>query len=205
MTTSASRACLAAIAVGVIASTASACAPNTDGVAQPTGATTATGSEASPHRLAPPITAKQLDLSAVKADPCSIVPESALAQFGVTGPGIVQQNATGPTCRYRAKTIDLPALSVAIYTNTGGLEGAYQRRASFDRFETGMLRGYPTVLNLQGSPGLGQAGICHISVAVNDAELINVDFEVLKDAKYYTDPCTPTSEILSLALQGVGG
>ncbi len=199
------RSCLTAIAVGMILLTASACTSDRDGVAQPTVAPSATGGEASTDRLAPPITAKQLDLSAAKADPCSIVPESALAQFGVTSPGVVQQNATGPACRYRAKTIDLPALSVAIYTNTGGLEGAYQRRASFDRFETGMIRGYPTVLNLQGSPDLGQAGICHISVAVNDAELINVDFEVLKDAKYYTDPCTPTNEILSLALRGVGG
>lgn len=64
-----------------------------------------------------------------------------------------------------------------------------------------MLRGYPTVNMLQGV----QPGICNISVAVNDRELINVDFGALLHRRFYDDPCTPAMQVLTLALQGVGG
>lgn len=202
MTTTVSRVCFAVLAVGVIASMASGCTSNADGVAQPTGSSLTRSQSGS---LAPQITAKHLDLTAAKANPCSIVPASALVQFDIDSPGVVKETPAGPSCIYKPDSINRPLLSVIVFTQTGGLEGSYQRRASFNRFETGTLRGYPTVLALQGSPQLGQAGVCSISVAVNEAELINVDFDVLKGRKYYTDPCAPTNEVLSLALQGVGG
>jgi hypothetical protein len=50
-----------------------------------------------------------------------------------------------------------------------------------------------------------QPGICNISVAVNDRELINVDFGALLHRRFYDDPCRPAMQVLSLALQGVGG
>ncbi|MGZ4574487.1 MAG: DUF3558 family protein [Mycobacteriaceae bacterium] len=182
------------VAVCVVAVLVSACTSSTGGEAQPSDAS-------GPSRLSPPITAKQLDVTAAVANPCGMVTVSSLAPFKVSRPGVIEQTVIGPACNYDPPTIDYPRISISVETKTGGLEGAYQRRASFNRFETGMLRGYPTVNMLQGV----QPGICNISVAVNDRELINVDFVGLLHERFHDDPCTPAMQVLTLALQGVGG
>jgi Protein of unknown function (DUF3558) len=182
------------VAVCVVGVLVSACTSSTGGEAQPSDAS-------GPSRLSPPITAKQLDVTAAVANPCGMVTVSSLAPFKVSRPGVIEQTVIGPACKYDPPTIDDPRIRIAVETKTGGLEGAYQRRASFNRFDTGMLRGYPTVNMLQGV----QPGICNISVAVNDREMINVDFGALLHERFYDDPCTPAMQVLSLALQGVGG
>jgi Protein of unknown function (DUF3558) len=182
------------VAVCVVGVLVSACTSSTGGEAQPSDAL-------GPSRLSPPITAKQLDVTAAVANPCGMVTVSSLAPFKVSRPGVIEQTVIGPACNYDPPTLSDPRISISVETKTGGLEGAYQRRASFNRFETGMLRGYPTVNMLQGV----QPGICNISVAVNDRELINVDFGALLHERFYDDPCTPAMQVLSLALQGVGG
>lgn len=110
-------------------------------------------------------------------------------------------STSGPACSYRPQTIDIPFITITFETQSGGLDGYYLRRSSYAKFEAGELRGRPTVNELQGSP----RGICNIALGANDREVINVDFVATPRRKYYDDPCTPTAEIMNLALRGVGG
>lgn len=191
----------ASVAGCVMGVSVAACTSTSGGIAQPTN----TGSEApvSPTLLSPPIRAKQLDLTAAKVDPCGMVPVGSLVAYGVTQPGTVEQIANGPSCRYNSPTVDVPLITVSVFTTTGGLEGAYKIRNKFSRFVPGTLRGYPTVSTQEGAK---QSGICNVIVAVNDRELIDADIDATGSApRFSVDPCNSALGILTLALQGVGG
>ncbi|MGZ4520802.1 MAG: DUF3558 family protein, partial [Mycobacteriaceae bacterium] len=85
----------------------SACTSSTGGEAQ-------TSDVSGPSRLSPPITAKQLDVTAAVANPCGMVTVSGLAPFKVSRPGVVEQTVVGPACNYYPPTINNPRITISV-------------------------------------------------------------------------------------------
>ncbi len=154
-----------------------------------------------PIRLSPPITARFLDLSAVVKDPCGLIPESFMAQYGPIVPGQLYPSSEGIFCKYQATaTFDNPYVTAGVNNKSGGLEGLYARKVEFPVFEPGALLGYPTVRTLNAK----SPGICSIDVAVNDAELLSVYVDMNPGQANYDNPCATTLPILTEALRRAG-
>ncbi|WP_460868991.1 DUF3558 domain-containing protein [Rhodococcus aerolatus] len=177
---------------------AAACTSTASGTATPSTAAAPT------TRLAPAITAPQVNLAAAEANPCSVLDTSALSALGLAGPGVSSPTGKlglGPECAWQASQPSGPRLTIRVNNQTGGIEGAYQRRSSFAVFTPLTVDGYPAV-NAQAIPGDTD---CSLSVGVNDTQLLGVDYIPSFGTAESSDPCGKASEIATQVITKLAG
>ncbi len=203
------RRCLGIITMLLGAATlAGACSAETAGVARevPSSGTsqTSTGNSNSPSsqpRLSPPIERPRLDLAAAKENPCSLLSDSFMKSYGSFRPGKIGDDRGIRQCEFDPTTSASPLVTLQIFINSGGLEGAYQRRARFTSFVPGQVRGYASVQTANANG----PGNCAISVGVNDADLLQVDISATPGTPNFGTPCAPVVPIINETVQMAGG
>lgn len=128
---------------------------------------------------APPVP-QPLDASRYLKNPCGVLDNSQLGQFGVTEAGRPDTssgtaNTSGPGCIWSNKS-DYSAIGFGIVTgNENGLSDLYRANATkpqgfFGYFIPTSVDGYPAVFN-DGSDGRS-SGDCNLATAVTDKLMI---------------------------------
>jgi len=141
------RRCLGIVTMLLGAATfVGACSAETAGVARgvPSSATsqTSTGNSNSPSsqpRLSPPIERPELDLTAAKENPCSLLSESFMKSYGSFRPGKVGDDRGIRQCEFDPTTSDSPLVTLQIFIipvdSRGRINGVRGFRiSSLDKF-----------------------------------------------------------------------
>jgi len=134
-------------------------------------------------------------------NPCSLLSDSFMKSYGSFRPGRVHDDRGVRQCEFDPTTSDSSLVTLQIFSNSGGLEGAYQRRARFPSFVPGQVRGYASVQTVNANG----PGNCAISVGVNDADLLQVDISATPGTPNFGTPCVPVVPIINETVQMAGG
>ncbi|WP_286900971.1 DUF3558 domain-containing protein [Thermocrispum sp.] len=125
---------------------------------------------------------KPLDIAQAARSKCSLMPEEALAELGITDAGT--ENDFG-VCMWDTGTV-----SLTLHENKG-LDAVYQMRADgrFDAFEPGEIAGYPSVTT---TPQKSPTAACSVFVGVSDTASFTV---AVTDPDGQKDPCDVAEDL----------
>lgn len=125
---------------------------------------------------------RPLDIAKAAQDKCSLVPEEALTELGITDAGT--ENDFG-ICMWDTGTV-----SLTLHEDQG-LDVVYQRRAEgkFDKFEPGEIAGYPSVTT---TPQKSPAAACSVFVGASDTTSFTI---AVTNPDGQEDPCDVAEDL----------
>ena len=147
-----------------------------------------------------------LDATSFLNQPCAVLDQQQLAEFGVTSPGIpTTTGATaeyvGPYCSWIADPEWGSAISVGFETgNKHGLSDTYRGRDQFEYFVPTTVDGYPAVFS--DGADLRSQGQCVIGVGISDKLAFNASEQGELDAD---GACERARQVAAAALATLKG
>ncbi|GGM82411.1 hypothetical protein GCM10012275_61250 [Longimycelium tulufanense] len=163
-------------------------------------------SNAPTTRVAPPLTAPALDTTSFEKNPCTLLRDDQLTQFGPRKPSTSQNGLTGPGCVWRPEDPTVGTrVAVDINTKSGGLEGIYQRRDKYGYFQETEVGGYPGVhaIDWRDAPSHGN---CTSLIGVSKDRLI-VTYVTIprKTDPDYETACGASDRVAGMVIENLKG
>jgi len=202
----------------IVVMAAAGCSTEQNGTptAQPTTSASVPGTEESTESSEPseddthgaPRVDSPVDATSFLSQPCAVLSQAQMAEFGVTQPGVptttgaVAENV-GPFCTWHADPSLGSTIGVGFVTgNENGLSDTYRGRDQFEHFEPTTVDGYPAVF--ANSPDLRSSGACTIMVGISDSLAFRATEQGRLDAQGSCDRARQVAEA-ALATLREGG
>ena len=147
-----------------------------------------------------------LDATRFLTEPCAVLDQEQLAEFGVTSPGIptttgATAETVGPYCIWHADPALGSTIGVGFETgNKHGLSDTYRGRDQFEYFEPTTVDGYPAVYS--DGADLRSQGSCVIGVGISDTLAFNASEQGELDAD---GACERARQVAAAALATLKG